>query len=496
MPSHALPRQQLDAARRTYWEDAGRSLEVAVDVHERARAAGDGPLRARALALQGACSLHRGDLHGALALAAEGDLHAGEDVFARAELAALKSHLNFFSGSYAAALAEAELAVELADDSGDLLLCVFARRMACVVFGNMAVASWPERLQALLEMTIVAGEPWEEAMSRNDLAHLRMEQGDVAEAEAELARAEAVASGLERNAFALAVINCTRAEVRLRAERPHDALGDADRSVALLIAMGEPNPYLLGMAVLVKVQVLTALGRVDDVLAAGEDALERLGERVPQARSMILGTIATSLREAGRAEQAYDVLQRCVEVERTAMRELSELQLGLERARIEMELLRDQAQRDPLTGLHNRRYLEQARDIGGPVALAVLDIDHFKTVNDRFGHAVGDRVLVRVGELLREQLRSDDVVARTGGEEFVLLMPRTSDAEALACCERVRAALRAEPWGELAGARLRITASLGVVTAPDATDLGALERDADARLYAAKRAGRDRAVAA
>ena len=71
---------ELDAARRTYWEDAGRSLAVAVDVHERARAAGDAPLRARALALQGACSLHRGDLHGALALAAEGDLHAGDDL--------------------------------------------------------------------------------------------------------------------------------------------------------------------------------------------------------------------------------------------------------------------------------------------------------------------------------------------------------------------------------------------------------------------------------
>jgi diguanylate cyclase (GGDEF)-like protein len=492
MPS---PAQQLDAARRSYWEDAGRSLEVAVDVHERARAAGDAPLRARALALQGACSLHRGDLHGALALAAEGDLLAGEDLVARAELAALKSHLNFFSGSYAAALAEAELAVELADGSGDELLRVFARRMGCVVFGNLAVASWPARLQALLDMTVAAGEPWEEAMSRNDLAHLRMEQGDVAGAEAELARAEAVALTLERRRFALAVISCTRAEVRLRGDRPEQALGDADRSIALLVAMGEPNPYLLGMAVLVKVQVLTALGRVDDVLAAGEEALERLGDRVPQARSMILGTIASSLRDAGRAEQAYAVLERCLEVERTAMRELSELQLGLERARIEMELLRDQAERDPLTGLHNRRYLQRARDVDGPVALAVLDIDHFKAVNDRFGHAVGDRVLVRVAELLSAQVRSDDVVARTGGEEFVLLMPRTDDAEALACCERVRAALRAEPWDGLAPG-LRITASLGVVTAPEATDLGTLVRDADARLYAAKRAGRDRAVAA
>jgi diguanylate cyclase (GGDEF)-like protein len=490
------PAHELDAARRCYWEDAGRSLAVAVDVHERARLAGDGPLRARALALQGACSLHRGDMRGALALAAEGDLHAGEDPTARAELAALKSHLNFFSGSYAAALAEAELAVELADRTGDLLLRVFARRMGCVVFGNLGVASWPERLQALLDMTIEAREPWEEAMSRNDLAHLRMEQGDIPEAEAELGRAEAVAGALAPlNRFALGVVNCTRAEVKLRGGRPREALTDADRSVALLIAMGEPNPYLLGMAVLVKVQVLTALGRVDDVLAAGEDALERLGDRVPQARSMILGTIAASLREAGRAEQAYDVLLRCVEVERTAMRELSELQLGLERARLEMELLRDQAERDPLTGLHNRRYLQRARDVGGPVALAVLDIDHFKTVNDRFGHGIGDRVLVRVAELLREHVRSDDVVARTGGEEFWLLMPRTDDAEALACCGRVQAALRAEPWDAIAPG-LRITASLGVVTAPDAADLDALGRDADARLYAAKRAGRDRAVSA
>src|SRR5215204_4289043 len=179
--------------------------------------------------------------------------------------------------------------------------------------GNRGVADWPQRLQELLALTLEAGEPWEEAMSRNDLGHLRMEQGDLAEAEA---------------------------------------------------------------------------------------------DRVPQARSMILGTIAATLRDAGRAEHAYDVLLRCVEVERAAMRELSELQLGLERARIEMELLRDQAERDPLTGLHNRRHLQRAHDVAGPVGLAALDLDHFKAVNDRFGHEVGDRVLVRVAELLREQVRS------------------------------------------------------------------------------------------
>ena len=104
-------------------------------------------------------------------------------------------------------------------------------------------------------------------------------------------------------------------------------------------------------------------------------------------------------------------------------------------------------------------------------------------------------MLVRVAEVLREQVRADDVVARTGGEEFLLLMPRTDDAEALACCERVRRALHVEPWGAIAPG-LRITASFGVVTAPDAADLDGLTRDADARMYAAKRAVRDRAVAA
>ena len=145
---------KLDAARRTLLGGRRRARSPSRSTSTRSARAPRRrtPLRARALALQGTISLHLGDLHGALALAAEGDLHAGEDAFPRAELAALKSHLNFFSGSYAAALAEAELAVELADRTGDLLLRVFARRMGCVVFGNMGVADWPERLQELLAL--------------------------------------------------------------------------------------------------------------------------------------------------------------------------------------------------------------------------------------------------------------------------------------------------------------------------------------------------------
>jgi diguanylate cyclase (GGDEF)-like protein len=221
---------------------------------------------------------------------------------------------------------------------------------------------------------------------------------------------------------------------------------------------------------------------------------------------MILGTVAAALREAGRPEEAYDTLLRCAELEREAMREFTELQLGLQRAQMETlavrreaEQLREQVDRDPLTGLHNRRYLDRARDessldLPGPVGLAVVDLDHFKSINDRFGHHCGDRVLVRVAALLVEHLRAEDVVARTGGEEFVVLMPRTDEAAALACCERLRTAFHAEPWADIAPG-LRLTASFGVVSAPDAGDLDVLTRDADERLYEAKRTGRDRAVA-
>jgi diguanylate cyclase (GGDEF)-like protein len=506
-PTPATPGRALDAARAAYWEDPVGSLAVAIEVHEHARARDDGPLQGRALALQAMISMHRGDLRGAFALAAEAERGVGDDTRAGAELAALKAHLDFFSGSYASSLREAERATVLADRTEDAGLRLFVRRMGCIAFGNLGVADWPQRLEATVALAVASGERWEEALSRNDLAHLRMEQGELEAAEEQIARGIEIARELApRNRFALGVLHCTRTEIGVRGGRPHAALADADTAIGHLTASGDPNPYLLGMSVLVKVQALIALDRVDDACAAGEGALARLGDRVPQARSMILGSVAAALREAGRPEQAYDALLRCAELEREAMREFSELQLGLQRAHLETaaarreaETLREQVDRDPLTGLLNRRFLHRARgggvlELAGPVSLAVIDLDHFKAINDRFGHPVGDRVLVRVAALLAEQLRAEDLIARTGGEEFMVLMPRTPADDAWACCERLRAAFHAEAWDRIAPG-LRLTVSIGVVSADDAGDLDGLERDADDRLYAAKRAGRDRAVA-
>ena len=166
---------------------------------------------------------------------------------------------------------------------------------------------------------------------------------------------------------------------------------------------------------------------------------------------------------------------------------------------LETVQLREQAERDWLTGLRNRRYLARALETGAaerlevPLAVAALDLDHFKAVNDGFGHGVGDQVLVRVARRLSDVLRERDVVVRNGGEEFLVLMPATGSSAAAACGERIRRAVQDVPWDAVA-VGLRVTASVGVAVAQSPSALDAVLGLADERLYAAKRRGRNRVV--
>ena len=157
-------------------------------------------------------------------------------------------------------------------------------------------------------------------------------------------------------------------------------------------------------------------------------------------------------------------------------------------------LLETQAHTDPLTGLPNRRALygqiETALAAQPPCSVVLLDIDHFKRVNDRYGHQTGDEVLVWVARQLGAGLRAGDVLGRWGGEEFLLLLPGTAPDDAWAVAERLRARLHAAPHPE-AG---EVTVSLGVAGAVPGDDLGRLTVRADTALYAAKHQGRNRAV--
>ena len=530
-------RGALVQAWRIYMEDPAVALAEAVRCHEVARWLEDAVLCARARALQGASSLHRGDLNSAIDLVFEAQRYAehSDDEAAQAEVAGLKAQVNFFTGSYPEALREAELSVSLADRTDDLDLRIVARRATCMVFGNLAVPDLGARVQALLELTLEAGYVWEEAISRNDLAVSYQDRGDLESAEREIEHALLLAGSVDGpNTFARGLIHATRSDIHLLQGRAQDALADAECSLALLTESGEPNPYVLAATVRAEVQARLALGQLDNAQRSGEGALEWLGERLPQTRGLILSTLASALREAGRVEEAYDALARAAQVEREAFRELTELQLRLERATLEASAarresdvlaaknrqlanahaelerrtnqleqlqsqLRDEAERDPLTGLHNRRYLAQELDrvTHGeptfPVSLAVLDLDHFKSINDRFGHDAGDQVLVRTAGLLCGVLRASDVVIRSGGEEFLVLMPMTDAHAAGACAQRINQAIHDDGWDRVAEG-LAVTASVGVATAHSPGDLDSLLKLADQRLYRAKRAGRDRIV--
>jgi diguanylate cyclase (GGDEF)-like protein len=160
------------------------------------------------------------------------------------------------------------------------------------------------------------------------------------------------------------------------------------------------------------------------------------------------------------------------------------------------------ALRDPLTGCLNRRFFEEMFEDrvrllppGVPSSVALVDIDHFKAVNDRFGHLAGDEALRRLVDRVRRHLREHDALFRWGGEEFLLLLPGTPLSDALPRMEELRREIGAGPLLEARGQALSVTVSIGVTELrSDPFDLDALLQEVDRALYGAKEAGRDRVV--
>lgn len=162
--------------------------------------------------------------------------------------------------------------------------------------------------------------------------------------------------------------------------------------------------------------------------------------------------------------------------------------------------LRRERDSDGLTGLLNRRGFEERlspllHGREAPASLILCDVDHFKTVNDRYGHDVGDTVLRKVGAVLGSTARKRDLAGRIGGEEFVIFLPDTHLHDAYDCAERLRAAIAATSFA-VPGGEAQVTASFGVAQAKPGDTWQDLYQRADARLYQAKRTGRNRTVAA
>jgi diguanylate cyclase (GGDEF)-like protein len=170
-----------------------------------------------------------------------------------------------------------------------------------------------------------------------------------------------------------------------------------------------------------------------------------------------------------------------------------------------LNVMADRIVRDPLTGLMNRGELvrrlalelEEGSTPGRGVALLMVDVDHFKRVNDTHGHPAGDEVLREVARRLNTGHRDQDLVARFGGEEFALVLPDATREGATSVAERLRVRVAEAPIPAGEGVQVTVTVSVGMAIFPgDGGDPAALTAAADRALYAAKRGGRDRVVAA
>lgn len=245
--------------------------------------------------------------------------------------------------------------------------------------------------------------------------------------------------------------------------------------------------------------------RVPDFDTADPETLKAIGERLLKDGS---ATFETHHKRKDGVTFPVEVSVRLVTLDRPYTFAIS--RDITERKRVEEELqnlqaqLRDQAVHDPLTGLYNRRYLNETMErelvraarYGQQVSVVMCDIDHFKIVNDRYGHQAGDEVLRAVAGLLSTGGRGSDIACRYGGEEFMLLFPDMPRDAAYARAERLRVALAARPITSGA-AVIPITACFGVAVFPEnGTTVDALIGAADLAMYEAKRAGRNRVVVA
>lgn len=296
--------------------------------------------------------------------------------------------------------------------------------------------------------------------------------------------------------------------------RHQRALAHFERAEAAMANSG--NKRYLAMLYLARARSLQALGRPDEAYADLERYIDAHGRMASAERS----------QQARLLREQFDSDRRDFENSRlaneTALRERqvaallearrwqwAAMALGslllvvlvgfVVRQLARVRRLRELAATDPLTGVANRRSIERlgeeaivaAHAKAHGLCILVLDIDHFKPVNDRYGHLTGDRALARVAGACSTALRQHDLLGRTGGEEFLVILPRTGMAQARHVAERIRAAVEELTFTDI-DPGLRLTVSIGVAELREGEDLQALCARADLALYAAKDTGRNR----
>lgn len=393
------------------------------------------------------------------------------------------------------------------------------------------LASEEEVYRALTNLGVVASDAFDAFESRGDAVAAR-EAIERARRHGEEALIVARRSG---NAYreALTMSNLGRYLGVSGQDKPAFTLLDRARGLALehghrsLVLACDGN----------RAELMVRLGRYDDAIAILTQSLESAQELY--ANAMVLDMhrhLYLAYKARGDFAQALEHHERYHALTREQLEqrndaqsrlmmnrlELDQARFGAERSRMEAELqrvraeqmaaeaerLQDQARElrryvlaDPLTGLGNRRQVERelprllhhSARTGEPLAAVMLDLDHFKRVNDQHGHAVGDAVLTATADLFRARVRGGDLIARLGGEEFLIVFAQASADWAHEACERLRVAVQSHDWAQVSPG-LAVTVSIGLCVRNAPIEAAQLMEQADAALYEAKRSGRNRVV--
>lgn len=491
-------------------QSAFRTLgEPAAELVRLAREAGAEDLAQRAFLLQGTVMLREGRIgdggrvaHQVLAWAAE---HDNAYVMARAH-----RELSIFYrlvGDLSDALTHGVQCVsKLTDDAPPAIRGRHLMTLAVALDDGGSPEEGDRRYREALRLARESGEHELAVSVLNNMTYSAYEYGDAAAAQ-ELAR-QMVAASARLGGSLDANSRDTLARVQMMA-------GDYDAAEATLAgAVGGDALANEGDAAVECLLTLCDLrrlaGRLPDAQAALDQAIELADARgLARLRARAREAQATLFAAAGRFEDAYEEHRR-FHADATALHSAQRdararaLQAVFEatEARRDSEHFREMAHRDALTGLYNRRYVNErlpvliaeAAAARQPISVALIDLDHFKRVNDTLSHATGDTVLQHVGELLQEAATGPAIAARMGGEEFLLILPGTDATEAVRRCERLRLRIRAHHWEPITGS-LRVTTSVGVTTMlDDRTSPTAMISQADRNLYAAKRNGRDQVM--
>jgi diguanylate cyclase len=245
------------------------------------------------------------------------------------------------------------------------------------------------------------------------------------------------------------------------------------------------------------------LDNIANLIQSHLDASDRYSDSLAQA--------GRSLLQSPNPEKVRSIVRLLIEANEKMLNETKELSVNLDKSRSQVAALRSKlveaqaiGMRDSLTSLSNRRSFDsnlakeisEARAQGTEMCLMMGDLDHFKKVNDNYGHPFGDRVLKYFAELLLKHIKDGDIAARLGGEEFAVILPQTTLESATRLTDQIRNRLEAQQWMNAQSGQLlsKITASFGIVRLGENDDCETLVKRADTMLYEAKRAGRNRII--